>query len=830
MNNTLQLPSQIYLDELLKDYKVINIDAFELYLTGIWKDLASRSDNKYMGINKITFSKYYELPGIIFDRLFSVFDPDKSEYVNLNNFISGMLTLFTKDFDELVKFIFRFYDFDKDGKISKEDIRIVLSYVPLNKNKNRNDSKFEERVESQDELHKVLDSVFNKGETIDESEFIKIVENTNSDIFLFILIFLLEKRPFNDKTILLLENIKKSPVTIEASPKNSKLIASPNLNSIFQPGSTISKSPIFNQSKSKLIDTNVNKKRTDSLNLAQKDLLYKYAGKKPKTRCIPQFKPNVTIKKKEVRPTAPSRKRRLILKELNDFDKLSAEIKVDWGEDIMIQPVMPYEERNRSAEVKGIDSEDSEVSEEEENKDEEDDKVKGNYSGYMYKLISHGKKIKKFWFSLVYKDLYYYKSNQDTLHKGMYNLSGVFLKEEKEVDIDDKHMYSFSIITQEKTRRYFVKNKNEFDNWIINLKKAIGFSTLNDLYEIKEKISSGRCGVVKKGINKKTNEEVAIKIMSKNNMSTFDLEQVKNEIEILKIANHPNIIKLYNVYESVDYIYIIMEYYSGGDLFSYLEQRNFKLKEERAAQIIHQLSAAVYFLHEYGIIHRDLKPENIIMTNQTETADIKLLDFGLGKMIGPNELCNDFFGTLSYVSPEVLEVKPYTKSVDLWAIGVITYLLLSGYLPFDDENSEREIARQTKEDPVAYPPSIWRKISKEGKDFVDNLLNKDPKKRMTIKEVLEHQWIRKHCNIVSTSELSEKLTGGQEFKLYSSPVLQTRQNSLSIPSSSDSPSSNNGNNTQQSTFTSVPMTNTNTLGIPLPNINLPIYTNKNPNL
>ena len=184
MNNTLQLPSQIYLDELLKEYKVINIDAFELYLTGIWKDLASRSDNKYMGINKITFSKYYELPGIIFDRLFSVFDPDKSEYVNLNNFISGMLTLFTKDFDELVKFIFRFYDFDKDGKISKEDIRIVLSYVPLNKNKNRNDSKFEERVESQDELHKVLDSVFTKRETIDESEFIKIVENTNSDIFL----------------------------------------------------------------------------------------------------------------------------------------------------------------------------------------------------------------------------------------------------------------------------------------------------------------------------------------------------------------------------------------------------------------------------------------------------------------------------------------------------------------------------------------------------------------------------------------------------------------------------------------------------------------------
>ena len=240
------------------------------------------------------------------------------------------------------------------------------------------------------------------------------------------------------------------------------------------------------------------------------------------------------------------------------------------------------------------------------------------------------------------------------------------------------------------------------------------------MYEIKEKIGNGKCGVVKKGINKVTGEEVAIKIMSKNDMSPFDLEQVKNEVEILKIANHPNIIKLHSVFESVYYIYIIMEYCAGGDLFSYLEQRQFKLKEERAAQIIQQLSTAVYFLHEYGIIHRDLKPENILMTDTSDTAKIKLLDFGLGKMVGPNELCEEFFGTLSYVSPEVLQSKPYNKSVDLWSIGVITYLLVSGFLPFDDENSEKEIARQTINDPVPYPPSIWRKISSEAKDFVDS--------------------------------------------------------------------------------------------------------------
>lgn len=163
-----------------------------------------------------------------------------------------------------------------------------------------------------------------------------------------------------------------------------------------------------------------------------------------------------------------------------------------------------------------------------------------------------------------------------------------------------------------------------------------------------------------------------------------------------------------------------MEYCSGGDLFSYLEKRKFVVSEERTAIIIYKLSTAVYFLHEYGIIHRDLKPENILMTDDSDEADIKLLDFGLGKMLGPNETCTESYGTLSYVSPEVIQEKPYDKRVDLWAIGVISYLLLSGYLPFDDEHSEKEIARQTVHDSVEYHPVIWNKISFEGKQFVES--------------------------------------------------------------------------------------------------------------
>lgn len=137
-----------------------------------------------------------------------------------------------------------------------------------------------------------------------------------------------------------------------------------------------------------------------------------------------------------------------------------------------------------------------------------------------------------------------------------------------------------------------------------------------------------------------------------------------------------------------------MENLKGGDLFTYLEKREFVIPEKRAKEISHQISTAMFYLHSFGVAHRDLKPENILMSDNSDTAEAKIVDFGLSKIIGPNEKSTDPFGTLSYVAPEVLLQKPYGKEVDLWSIGVISYLLLSRVLPFDDDD-DKEIARQT---------------------------------------------------------------------------------------------------------------------------------------
>ncbi len=210
-----------------------------------------------------------------------MFDTNKDEHLDSSEFVDGMLTLFSENYDRLVKFIFNFYDFDKDGFISKEDIRTVLSYIPLNtKNKYKSQKlkyekeDYKDRIESQDELHAILDKSFDKKTKIDFITFNNIIENLNSDFFLFILIFLLEKKPFTKKSLEAYNNIAK-PVSTTPDIKSSKLIASPNLQSKFSPSITIQKSP--SQVKKNL--------EIGGKNIGGMNVLSKLTGKNPLTGC-----------------------------------------------------------------------------------------------------------------------------------------------------------------------------------------------------------------------------------------------------------------------------------------------------------------------------------------------------------------------------------------------------------------------------------------------------------------------------------------------------------------------------------------------------------------
>ena len=682
------------LSKIRKGLQIQDEELLNKYLKEIWSDLSKRTKDTTKGITKVTFNKYYDLPGIISERLFSCFDKDKDGILNLKEFTNGMQSLFSKaeSFDSLAKFIFNLYDFNSSGIIKKDDVRVVLSYVPLSdsssnikENVELVKDKFEDRVESQEQLFHILNIAFKGKDKMNFEEYIKVVKNINSDIFILLLMFLLEKKPFSNYSIQLHSmNIESPSLHLSATPQLiPQQIASPSLHSRF----------LSLKLRKKKLDKNKNKGLAKATNLLQL-----YSGV-DNTKVKEEKKDKNKEESKDLKEKRPQRRMRINLNNLTDKT--------------------PGLSKNTFTFGKDRENEDNKEDDNAQDDIEEENFVR--YEGYVYKYSQTQKKMKRTYFRLIGKDLYYYKKKEEKNHRGMHNLSGVFIKKGDDFEYDGKKYLSI-VIVYKSEKSYYFDNENDFNIWMEKLNAAVQNKSLFDKYEVKQKIGKGKFGLVKFGINKETKQQVAIKIMAKKNMDKSDLELAKVEIDILKIGQHPNIIKLYDIYENENYIYIIMEYCSGGDLLSYFEHYEYELKETKVCEIIHKLSMAIYYLHSYGIVHRDLKPENILMTDLTPEADIRLLDFGLSKIVGNEEKCTEPYGTLSFVAPEVLQGKPYDKSVDLWSIGIITFLLLCGYLPFDDKHSEREIARQTIQDPVPFESKIWNKYSSEAKNFVERFV------------------------------------------------------------------------------------------------------------
>jgi hypothetical protein len=245
-----------------------------------------------------------------------------------------------------------------------------------------------------------------------------------------------------------------------------------------------------------------------------------------------------------------------------------------------------------------------------------------------------------------------YNSGLKTNRKGSLinnksNKSSIININESTKSKNEDEELTFTLVFRNKSRVYYVKNISEYYEWLEVLRKVLDYRDLSLIYDAKEKIGDGNYGEILLGMHKENKRKVAIKKFDKPKMTLQDLIMVKEELEIHKISQHPNLITLYDYYENEKEILIVMEYCEGGDLFSYLEIRNFTLKEQQTADLVFKLASAVHYLHSYGIVHRDIKPENILMTNTSDSADLKLMDFGFGKILGPEEekICESF-GTI----------------------------------------------------------------------------------------------------------------------------------------------------------------------------------------
>jgi serine/threonine protein kinase len=373
-------------------------------------------------------------------------------------------------------------------------------------------------------------------------------------------------------------------------------------------------------------------------------------------------------------------------------------------------------------------------------------------------------KFKKYYHTLLGSELYVYKSKEEATHKQMNSLAGVFIKDEPVEKLDSKaELYPFKLIYPgNKERIYYLQGEAEKVAWVEKIKEVIGYCDVQKYYKTEKTLGHGKFGLVKLATHIKTGKNVAIKVIDKSKMNEQDHHLLHRELEILKMCQHPHIVRLLDIFENHMLMYIVMEVCSGGDLFKYLDVRNWEINEDRARTLSHELATAIFYLHSYGIVHRDLKLENIIMSDDTEKAHLKLLDFGLSQFLGPSQTANDPFGTITFVAPEILQQKPYGQKIDIWSLGVITYILLTGSQPFDaDEDSE--IARQIIKENPDYSSSTFGSVSKDGLDFVKACLTKDQAKRPSIQEMLDHAWMApfKGANRGKVAEGT-----GDHFKAY----------------------------------------------------------------
>mmetsp|Transcript_9118 Transcript_9118/g.16401 ORF Transcript_9118/g.16401 Transcript_9118/m.16401 type:complete len:425 (-) Transcript_9118:883-2157(-) len=288
---------------------------------------------------------------------------------------------------------------------------------------------------------------------------------------------------------------------------------------------------------------------------------------------------------------------------------------------------------------------------------------------------------------------------------------------------------------------FVAPSEQERDEWIQCFSKASNMF-LENFYELGETIGRGQFGVVRVAYNKETKEKVAVKTFKKKQLGEEDYKYLKREIDIVTHVNHPNIVSTFEVFESEDYIMIVMEYLGGGMLYDVIADKG-TLTEQEASTVMWEILEGVEYLHSQNIVHRDLKPENMLCVRKIWPWKVKLCDFGLANFAEkekPSEMDTQV-GTPYFAAPEVVQGAKYDASVDLWSCGVILYTLLSGQFPFDDLDHPENTFRLIVKAEVKFPDEQWKNVSTDAKDLVFKLLQKDPKKRLTPSQAKQHPWI-----------------------------------------------------------------------------------------
>ncbi|EEY54382.1 protein kinase, putative [Phytophthora infestans T30-4] len=656
-----------------------------------FKGLANGKDG--ISVDKETFLKCFPMRGLLGERLFEVIDKDGSGSIHYNEFVYGLAILFRGSRKEKLKFIFDLYDLSEAGSISRHELRTMLHQFPESalelikpktEHEETNNPDVSTPVKMMEEVEALADLAFPSssvpGTRLSFEQFCQWCENTPG-----VTNFLMSVLPVEDHAT---KDGSLSPLLVLESTETFARNTTPL--------------PIY----------------TSTDPLSRKEL--------EKTRNLLQDAKHCC----NIESVASK-----IQAALAEVDRLLSLPAGATG-------ALKSESRGGSFTSSGESPTPSQAL------DEIPEVVlvedSSSVSGYLWKRGSRLRKMTKRHYVLQGSFLYYYASPDDTAPRGVTFLSDCYVEVQpiqNEIVEKGVHYYGIDIVPEagssREKRTVFTRSLDAQKRWAAALRNATDKTSIEEVYNVGAQLGRGRFSKVCEATHKRTGVKSAVKIIDKSKLQPTEKELLRTEIAILKLVHHPNIIRLYDVYEDRQYIFIVTELVSGGELFNRIVGRA-RYTEAEARLVMRPLLESVNYLHRLGIVHRDLKPENILCGEAL--TDLKIADFGLSKLVHPEELMKMPCGTLNYVAPEVLALVGYGREADIWSLGVIMYLLLRGELPFYGKAKSEVIQKTLHAEVNLETDSAWRSVSSAGKALLRGLLTKDPACRLTAQDALLHEW------------------------------------------------------------------------------------------
>lgn len=301
----------------------------------------------------------------------------------------------------------------------------------------------------------------------------------------------------------------------------------------------------------------------------------------------------------------------------------------------------------------------------------------------------------------------------------------------------------------------------------IDIKKDV----LTQNYDVQSRpFARGKFAQVRRCVHKETNKSYAAKTIKKRRRANDVTHDIMHEIRVLLTTNQSDrIVRLYEVYETPTEFVLMLEMAEGGELQRVLDE-NDSIAEHHCRRLVRQIVEGVQHLHRFNIAHLDIKPQNILLTNCFPSGDVKLCDFGISRLLTKGAELREIVGTPDYVAPEILQYEPIGLASDMWSIGILTYVLLSGHSPFTGDNKQETYCNITN-GPLDFPSYLFGCVSEEAKDFIRKLLVRDPKGRLNCQDSLKHIWLASESNVCIRSSLKLLRLQERNCQTVTHPVI-----------------------------------------------------------